>query len=275
VVKILSLGRIPARDTSGGRPLEAFERLWHQTALALLQRIKRPDLQQTYLDWLEVRYSIKLKTVPADRPFGRFVLDRAVALEQACWLAQFPVKRETKDGITTTVTVSTPRLAAATSPMELSDLAGSCRTAVTQFDRAAAFADVADEANIRGGVAQFKLGRFDEALAALQRAKADGADAVRDYWGALLTARTLQQLKRLPDAERAYLAAWRLWPDARAPGTGLALVLFELNRRDEAVAASEAVYTVPVASIDPWWAYATADARFIRRWRDTLREMAK
>jgi len=275
VMQVLSIGRIYARDTSGGRPLESFERLWHQAALALLQRIKRPDLQQAYLDSLELRYFVKFKTVPADRPFGRFTLDRAIATEQSCWLAQFPLRLETRSGVTTTVMVGTPRLTAAASVKDAAGLPTACRTAVTEFDRAAAFADVADEAEIRGAVARFKLGRFEDALIALARTKSDGADVVRDYWGALMEARTLQQLKRLPDAARAYRGAWATWPEARAPGTGLALVLFDLNRRDEAVAVSEAVYALPVASIDPWWAYVTADARFIHRWRDALREMAK
>jgi hypothetical protein len=274
VAQMLSMGRSLARMGSGER-LQAFERLWHETGLALLQRIKRPDLQQKYLDSLEPRYLIKFDSVSADQPFGRFVLDRAIATEQMCWLAEFPVKRETQGNVTKTVMVVTPRLTTGNSPKDLSTLPATCRTAVSQFDRAAEFPDVAAEASIRGAVSRFRLGKYDESLTALDRAKVDGTDPIRDYWGALVAARTLHQVKRLPDAEKAYRAAWALWPEARAPGTGLALVLFDLNRRDEALAITEAVYALPVASIDPWWAYTTADARFVRAWRDQLLAMAR
>jgi hypothetical protein len=49
------------------------------------------------------------------------------------------------------------------------------------------------------------------------------------------------------------------------------LALFKLDRVADARAAAIAARQQPPDTVDPWWTYLGADARFIPRWRAELR----
>lgn len=267
VIPALSAGRlmIMGRPTPMDRnPAEdAFETLWHRIAIAVLQRTMMPDAEHVYLDTLERRYRTGPGVAAEQRPLDpRFVLDRAIADEQMAWQAEFAGAGQG----------SSTRLTTAVKPGDTSRLAKLLTRAITSSDEAAALPEVANEAHVRGAVLRIRMGRFADALDALHRMNLNEADRVQQYWAALLEARALHELKRLPEAERTYREAATIWPEATSPATGLAFVLFDMNRRDDALAAVAAARTTPDGA-DPWWSYMLADARFLNRWRDALREM--
>ncbi len=241
---------------------DAFELLWHKIAIALLENLELPKSEMSYLDDLDRRYA------PAQDVFmgGHheldpwFVLARGIAGEQAAWQSS---------------SSQSLSLAALVAPGDTSKLARNLADTARQFDAAAASRAVAVESNIRGAVTRFKLGEYDAALATLDRARPPDADQIQAYWSLLLRGRILQQLRRLPEAEQGYRDALKMWPNAESPATGLAFVLFQMNRRDEAAAAAAAVRAAPAGTFDPWWSYIPAEARFINRWHGALREMLK
>jgi len=309
VIPALSVGRTVVMDRptplGSNADEDAFERHWHRLALAALQRAIMPDAEQVYLDTLERRYL----TGPAGARLKqsldpRFVLDRAIADEQLAWRVEFPVSTTVASSVLVTtsstgrvtgpstgsgfspsagsvITSTAPagngastRLSAVVKPGDVSKLGKLLTAAIASSDEAAALPDVANEALIRGATLRIRTGRPAEALDVLHRLRANDADRVQQYWAALLEGRALHELKRLPEAERAYRETATIWPGTISPATGLALVLFDMNRRQDAIAAVAAARALPAAA-DPWWSYMLADARFINRWRDTLREMLK
>jgi tetratricopeptide (TPR) repeat protein len=278
VVPALSAGRLLVMD----RPTklgwnasdDAFERHWHRLAIAVLQRALMPDAEHVYLDTLERRYLTGPAGTKLTQPLdARFVLDRAIADEQLAWQAEFPGATAGPNvrPIAATSTGPSTRLSAVVKPGDKSTLGKLLATAIASSDEAAALPEVANEALIRGAALRIRTSRPADALEVLHRLRANDADRVQLYWAALLEARALHELKRLPEAERAYRETATIWPETPSPATGLALVLFDMNRRADAIAAVAAARATPAA--DPWWSYMLADARFITRWRDALREM--
>jgi tetratricopeptide (TPR) repeat protein len=245
---------------------DAFELLWHRTALAVLQRLMAGDAEQIYLDTLERRYLAGPSSLAAKRVFDpRFVLDRVIADEQSAFQVESLASGQ----------AMTTRLTVLVKPTDKSKLATLLRHGVKSSEEAIALPEVAIEASLRRSALLIKLGQFSDALTAIERVKRSDADQVQRYWMTLLDARALHELKRLPEAERAYRDAADAWPDASAPITGLALVLFDMNRRDEALKAAAALRTQDPTGKDPWWNYIVADSRFVNSWRDQLREMLK
>ena len=268
VTPALSRGRVlmTSRPMPSDNPTDdAFEVQWHRTALAVLQQGLADSIEQLYLDTLDARYL----TGPAARRLPppidpHFVLDRAIAEEQTAFRL---------DGAMTGQ--RTPRLTALVKPNDKSKLADALRNGLKAAQDAAELPEVATEARIRETVLLVKLGRFEDALAAIRTIKPVDLDDAQRYWATLVEARVLHELKRLPEAERVYRQAAAIWTDAPAPATGLSLVLFEMNRRDEAAAMAASVRSMTSTEPDPWWTYITADARFIHAWRDQVREMLK
>jgi Flp pilus assembly protein TadD len=117
---------------------------------------------------------------------------------------------------------------------------------------------------------QYQLGAYPDALRTIERAGTT-EDAELTYWMQLFRARILDALERFTDAERAYRAALAVRPAAQSAGVGLALALFKLDRVADARAAAIAARQQPPDTVDPWWTYLGADARFIPRWRAELR----
>jgi len=266
VLPILSVGRLEliGRETPLGRDAQAdaFEKLWHIAAVAVLQRIVMPDAEHVYLDTIERRY-LAPHAVAGTEPAldSRFVLDRAIADEQMIWKSQSLGRSPTT------------RLTTLVKPSEKSKLSAALAAAIKDCDAAAKFPEVAAEARIRGAALRIEAGQYADALDSLRQFDEAVSDGIQAYWATLLQARALHELKRLPEAESMYRTAATMWPEAQSPLTGGALVLFEMNRRDEAMAAADTARALPSTGADPWWSYMLADARFINRWRDQIRRL--
>jgi hypothetical protein len=298
VIPALSAGRaiVMARPAPLGSNAaeDAFERHWHRLALVVLQRAIMPDAEHVYLDTLERRYLTGPAGARLKQPLDpRFVLDRAIADEQLAWQTESPTPVASSGGFTVTtsstgrvagtspVPVSpgagpgagpSTRLSAVVKPGDKSKLGKLLASAIASSDEAAALPEVANEALIRGAALRIRTSLPADALDLLHRLRVNELDRVQQYWAGLLEARALHELKRLPEAERAYRETAVIWPEAISPATGLALVLFDMNRRGDAMGAVAMARTMP-GGADPWWSYMLADARFINRWRDVLREM--
>jgi tetratricopeptide (TPR) repeat protein len=281
VVPALSAGRLLIMDRPAklgwNAAEDAFERQWHRLAMAVLQRAIMPDAEHVYLDTLERRYLTGPEGARLKQPLdARFVLDRAIADEQLAWQTEFPVAPAAAAARAAGLAVSpsagpSTRLSAIVKPDDKSKLGKLLASAIASSDEAAALPEVANEALIRGAALRIRMSRPADAIDVLHRLRVNDADRVQQYWASLLEARALHELKRLPEAERAYRETVTIWPDTPSPATGLALVLFDMNRRADAIAAVAAARSTSAA--DPWWSYMLADARFITRWRDALREM--
>jgi hypothetical protein len=141
---------------------------------------------------------------------------------------------------------------------------------VRRYGIATAAPATAIEAYTRGAWMQYQLGAYPDALRTIERAGTT-EDAELTYWMQLFRARILDALERFTDAERAYRAALAVRPAAQSAGVGLALALFKLDRVADARAAAIAARQQPPDTVDPWWTYLGADARFIPRWRAELR----
>jgi tetratricopeptide (TPR) repeat protein len=255
----------------GASPAEdAFERLWHRTAIGLLQRIGRPSDEEEYLDTLRTRRRAPANAAPDD---DRWLLAYAIAAEQRCWNDRPDLLRAGEHAANVTRASGAPatsgvsRSAIATERARqracLSDAAG-------RFDAAAATEDAGAEARVRGAWMRFQLGQFREALHTIDGV-APGDDRELAYWASLFRGRIHDALGRQPDAERAYRAALDAWPDAQSAGVGLALTLFRMHRPAEADAVALAVRSRSAAVSDPWWTYPGADQRFVGRWLALLR----
>src|SRR5262249_49062760 len=97
-------------------------------------------------------------------------------------------------------------------------------------------------------------------------------DEVVTYWHHLFRARILSGLNRDAEAERDYRAALAAHASAQSANIGLALTLFKLKRLEDARALASEIRQGPKDSVDPWWTYLGADARFVTKWVDEVRE---
>jgi hypothetical protein len=130
---------------------------------------------------------------------------------------------------------------------------------------------VADEASVRRAFAWHRIGRHEDARAALDGLGGTIGDPAVRYWRALFLARALDALARPREAAAAYRAALEAWPGAQTPAVALA-ALFQ--RQGQAVEARrwarQAAMTSPSA-IDPWWQYWSGDLRLVPDWVAELR----
>jgi hypothetical protein len=74
------------------------------------------------------------------------------------------------------------------------------------------------------------------------------------------------------EAERAYRAALREYPDVQSAAIGLSLAMFHQDQPVEADAIANAVRSRSTSAVDPWWSYFSADERFLDRWLVQLRK---
>ncbi|HKW03631.1 MAG TPA: hypothetical protein VJN96_27645 [Vicinamibacterales bacterium] len=277
--------------TSRPRPLgesaadDAFELAWHKGAMSFLEDRLFVSTQELYLDTVQRRYApapggAAIKLDP------RFALHRAVAQEQRCWndrslmastsaIAGLAVVSPTASGAGNVVIQGNPPFDNAQLRVtgDLPDVVSrkACLSeGVRRYAIAAASPETAIEAFTRSAWMQYQLGAFPDALKTIDRADTT-EDGELTYWTQLFRGRILDGLERYADAERAYRAALAVRPAAQSAGVGLALTLFKLDRVADARAAAVSARQQPPNTVDPWWTYLGADARFLPRWRAELR----
>ena len=267
---ILSSGRryVTEHARSSG-VVNEFERLWHYTALGLLQHHAFADYEDRYLD--------ALKTRPLSATPDRITLARGIAQEQRCWNDRPELDRAGADAdavaraagqdVASHWGISRSVLNEARKQQE------ACWSeALTRFRAAFSSDDAGDEARVRGGWILFQLGQPRDAFEMIDGASPED-DPELTYWAGLFRGRIADSLGRHPEAEHAYRAALQASPDAQSAGVGLALTLFKMNRDADADAVAFKVRSRPTSAADPWWTYINADFRFVERWTIRLRGM--
>lgn len=269
----------PGADAS----TDAFEVLWHQTAVAFLDTLQDPFLRD--------RVGVQPMTdrIAATRPPNGAVpvlVDPWVALARGVSLELMSLARP--EGLV----VFGPE-------------------ALKQFDHARRFG--ADgtrlEATLRAARVLLRLSRPAEALQSLS--EIDSSDLTYRYWLHLLRGQALDALGRPDEAASSYQAALRLVPSAetarvallvlsvkRLRTTDVATQLSAFQRTSDAAAELASVAPTQVApdpaaplapdaaapattadvaggSIDPWRSYRDGDARFLQARLTALREMSR
>lgn len=263
---------------------DAFELAWHKGAMALLEDRMFVPTQELYLDTLQRRYS-PVSGSAAIKIDPRFALERGVAQEQKCWndgtqattsgaIAGLPSLSSTGAGDVTvqgTGSMMDPgQLRPGGGSLEYQTARSCLSEALKRYLVASADPETASEALTRTAWMEYKLGAPADALKILERAKPID-DVEVTYWMHLFRGRMLDALGRFADAESAYRAALTARPAAQSAAVGLALTLFKLDRVADARAAAAEARQQPTDTIDPWWTYLGADARFIPHWRTELR----
>ncbi|HUL71809.1 MAG TPA: hypothetical protein VLT86_01830 [Vicinamibacterales bacterium] len=255
---------------------DAFELVWHKAALGVLEGTMEFSTEELYLDTLQRRYAPR-RDAPQVWLDPRFVLARAVAMEQACWnttdaVSQIyqPAPAVSGTSVISQAPVSTPS-AVAGAPRAKTHK--ECLSeAVRRFATASAAPAVASEAYTRMAWLQFQLGQVADGLKTIERAGPTD-DQELTYWMNLFRGRLLNAANRDQDAEAAYRAAITARPSAQSANIGLALTLFRLKQIETAREVAGAIPRLPSDAVDPWWTYLGADARFVTKWLEDLRKM--
>ena len=281
-IALLSEGRLYAISRTaplGTSPQDdEFELLWHKTAIAQLEQSVLWTYENLYLDTLDRRYTAHPGGAKPtlDR---RLVFERAVATEQQCWHAPAGIQGSLLGGASN-VDLSGKAALVYTDP-QAAFPSGQARPLTRKeclADGAKRYAavggatpELAAEAFTRAAWLKAQLSSYKDALELIDRAGATD-DEVVTYWHRLFRARILAGLNRDEDAEREYRAALEVRPSAHSASVGLALTLFKQRRLDESRALAASIRQAPPDVVDPWWTYLAADARFVTKWVEQVRE---
>ncbi len=261
--------------TSGPEPEDAFEQKWHQIALALLQQHMFADYEEFYISALQAHATQRGSPILPPR----FGLARGIAQEQRCWLSRISLDRagDAADDVARAAgqqVRSGEGLAKSLIRKQEREEQNCWGEATTRFVASFDTRDGGAEAHVRAAWTLYQLGKYTDALKAMDGAVIEGDSDVA-YWAGLFRGRINDGLGRPADAERAYRAALVANPDAQSAGIGLALTLFKMNRDAEADAMGLLVRTKTSGTADPWWTYWAGDQRFIARWINEIREPRK
>jgi Flp pilus assembly protein TadD len=132
-----------------------------------------------------------------------------------------------------------------------------------------------DEAHLRLGYIQLRLGQNDSALQHFDRVTTTAASPAHRYLGHLFAGLALARVNRGSEAATSYRAALRLVPRARSATTLLTSVLLMHGQMAEAeLVATEFIGGTP-AAVDPWDRYFIGDfpqfPQLIARLKEALR----
>jgi len=209
------------------------ERLWHHTALAVLQRIVVfVRLPRTYVRE-EVRPHL-------NHGRDRYPDDPAWRLAAAGWV---------EAGAWYLNPVSSRAVPA-----------DPARQAIRAYEKLLADEEVGAEARLRTGYLEFRRGNSDVALAHVLQVEASSTDRLLLYLAAFVRGQISEDAGRMDDAAEAYEAALERWPGGESAATALTAIRFRQERRPQALALAELSLRTPVRE-DPWRRYGRGDHR--------------
>jgi hypothetical protein len=246
------LGAAPAQDQ--------FEITFHRAALAWLVGARSLGQAEEYLRRVGNRLVSASETDAGDNRLRdpRVALTHGILAE--AWTA--PGARAPMSGST--------RLPALAADARDGETRAHLERALAALDSAAALPEVAEEATVRRAFVLHRLGRDEEALAALGLENAPADSTVR-YWRHLFLGRVLEALARPAEAAAAYRAAADDWRGAQTPAVALAALFQRQGRAADARRWARVAGTAPLEVIDPWWHYWSGDLRFLPEWMADLR----
>jgi VWFA-related protein len=244
-------------EPPGIRPEDdAFEVLFHRTALAILAALDAPRAIEAYLEMIAARVGLGAGGPLAD---SRLELAAAVAQE----VQTLPL-----------YTTDSRRTSQVWSWIASADDETAQRrlmNVLTLLDAASRDVRTRPEALVRRAFVLHRMGAHEDARAILDLTNSDG-DPIVSYWRALVRGRVLTALDRPREAIAAYEEAGRLAPAAQTPAVALAALFATVGDHQAAVAQAAAARATSEDEADPWPQYWTGDARFLREWLAELRQ---
>jgi tetratricopeptide (TPR) repeat protein len=147
--------------------------------------------------------------------------------------------------------------------------------AARRFAAAAKIDATRAEANLRLGHVDIDLGKYDEALQALDQVEPNTHDAYLVYLERLFRGRALDRVGRLNDAAAAYEQAMTVEPGAQSASVALASLFFRHGQRGDADQLVGQILGHAVQPADPWWLYWPADYRMADDLVASMREAMK
>ncbi|HSC28380.1 MAG TPA: tetratricopeptide repeat protein [Vicinamibacterales bacterium] len=236
-------------DPPGQNPKDdEFEIAWHKTAVALLGSLRQPDvLERIGIAPLGQRMSAS----PPPRGEPRLVdpwieLARALVEEQR--------------------TMADP-----------GSLIRQAPAAIHRLEQAAKYDGNLPEAMVRECWLFVRLGRYDEALSALDTVGdwTEVGDTTVRYWSWLFRGRALEGLGRAEEAARAYREALAIVPHAQTPAAALAALETQRGNHDAAASWAAQGRSAPADAVDPWMSYGSGEHRFFEERLERLRELSR
>jgi VWFA-related protein len=215
---------------------QPIERLWHLTAIALLERLGAPGHLQVHLGYAQGRFP--------DEP--RFVLGRAMAAEMQVW----PQHRdETGFDVQPDAVVKI----------------------ISQYEEAMRYPEVRQEAHLRIGYFQLLRGRVDEALGHFDQAGTPDDKSLR-YWLHLFRGKAFSSARRHDEAIASFGLAFKEVPYAQSATLALGAALVTRGQHNEAAALTSQMLALPVPPLDPWIYYTLPEWRFWESRMESLRK---
>jgi tetratricopeptide (TPR) repeat protein len=251
-------------DPPGVRPDDdAFERRFHEAAVALLTALNAPRDVELYLDSIAGRFPTSPAAMSPDRLVSpRLILGRAMAREMLT--APLVLAAAVHDEKARRTWVAAPGDGEARRRL---------RSVLEILDLAVKFEETRDEALVRRAFILHRLGDQSAALAAVNAAAPTGpADRIVDTWRALVEGRVLSALDRPSEAIAAFERAATLAPQAQTPAVALARTYLRLGDRELAEDWATRGRSTPPGRVDPWSLYWSGDLRFLPGWLDELRK---
>ena len=235
-VKVGQPLEVACRLVRAGRPSET-ERLWHRAVIAVLESTLDPA-------GLEVHVPHALGRFPGE---GHFVLARAVAAE----LGTFPESRDEPSLLTREEA----------NPLRI----------VASFEDARKHPAVRAEASARLAYLWLRLNRAPEALKVLEEFDRTTDDPYVRYLGFMMQGRAFDRLDRYDEAIAAYQRAVDVAPGGQTAAIGLMATALRAGRIGIAERAAGAALSVGEGT-DPWLTYSISEGRHWSELRDALRQ---
>jgi len=245
VQKLLDKHRLLVRDPLGP---SAFERYWLWAAVAILQGVNEPAVNQEFVTAALARFP--------DEP--RLLLAKAFLLDR---------RQPFASGEETRTTMMAPQMAGNTViPARLSVTAGlperHVREVLTAYDSVLTTDEVGAEARLRKSLLLYRAGQAREALELLDSSSVVSSDIALRYLRDLFRGRALTALGSLDEAAAAYQAALGHAPQAQSPQVALMAVALLRGDRERAAAIAEQIQNAAPGA-DPWWTYWEGDYRLV------------
>ena len=238
---------------------DAFEILWHKTAVALLCAPRRPDYVRASGVGPLIGRMAAVPSKPGDPPV---LVDPWIEFAQGF----------AAEGFSLVPLPARPEIR----PVGRQALLALGPDALGHYSAALAFPSTRAEAAARKAWLLVRLDRPAEAIATLDTFDDRWTDdPVIRYWVRLFRGAALEKLGRQEEAIRGYHDALTIVPGAQSPRVALMGLELAREQRDAAYALATAVRTSPEVYNDPWWLYPFGDRRFLQERLAALRAEAR
>ena len=237
-------------------PKNDFDRAWQLAALSVLEGGIDSTVLHDHLD--------HVRSLFPDEP--RLLLARGIAEEQ------FSAPSEVLTRTVIGANLARARELASRAEGERSRAA---ERAAARFTDAAKDPTLRAEAQLRLGHVKYRMGRYDEALAALSGVERQTEDRAVIYLAHLVRGMALENRGRIDEARASYRQALALSPGAHSATLRLAALEFRYGRNDAPEGLIASLLRNDDPRRDPWWSYYAGDWRFWYPRIGRVRELVK